>query len=226
MQGSVERQGEPIPPAERQFGLGSWLVFGPMCAMLARCGHGDGWPWFGLAARFTGLAWLDLTPRYRLNVGRASFGVLLHRLATPLLMGLTFFAVLSPSGMLMRLLGQGPLRLRRGPATTRFWRAYTKGVARRGAALSDECPVRASWLKSASAVLDRSASALKAPPQHLLAVANPPDHGAHRRPGGAATGCGHRPVNRHIGVLRSGFWMGSACASQASRCSTATAPLR
>ena len=86
--------------------------------MRAWRGHGDGWLWLGLATLFAGLACFYPKPLHRLNAGWARFGALLHRMVTPVLMGLIFFAVLTPIGLLMRWLGKDLLGLRRDPVAT------------------------------------------------------------------------------------------------------------
>ncbi|MBF0154735.1 MAG: hypothetical protein HQL64_13425 [Magnetococcales bacterium] len=50
-----------------------------------------------------------------------SFGDLLHRVMTPLIMGLMFFVVMTPLGLLMRLAGKDGLRLRIDKAATSYW---------------------------------------------------------------------------------------------------------
>jgi predicted membrane metal-binding protein len=49
------------------------------------------------------------------------FGLLLNRIVSPIAMGLVFYGVLTPLGMLMRLFGKDHLRLRRSAAQTSYW---------------------------------------------------------------------------------------------------------
>lgn len=49
------------------------------------------------------------------------FGLLLHRIVNPLIMGLLFFAVVTPIGLLMRLAGKDVLRLRPDPRLASYW---------------------------------------------------------------------------------------------------------
>ena len=49
------------------------------------------------------------------------FGLLLHRIVSPLVLGIMFFGVITPIGLLMRLLGKDPLRLRLDKAAGSYW---------------------------------------------------------------------------------------------------------
>lgn len=53
------------------------------------------------------------------------FGMLLHHIVSPLVLGLMFFVVVTPMGVLMRLLGKDPLRLKRDAAASTYWVART-----------------------------------------------------------------------------------------------------
>jgi hypothetical protein len=48
-------------------------------------------------------------------------GLLLGRIFGPVALGILFYAVFTPTGVLMRLAGKDPLRLRRAPATDTYW---------------------------------------------------------------------------------------------------------
>lgn len=49
------------------------------------------------------------------------FGMLLHRIVSPVALGVIFFLVVTPLGLLMRALGKDLLRLRRDPAADSYW---------------------------------------------------------------------------------------------------------
>jgi predicted membrane metal-binding protein len=48
-------------------------------------------------------------------------GLLLHRIVTPLIMGLIFYLAVTPTGLIMRAMGKDPLRLKRDPAAASYW---------------------------------------------------------------------------------------------------------
>jgi hypothetical protein len=49
------------------------------------------------------------------------FGLLLHQIVSPLVLGLLFLAVFTPMGLAMKLLGSDPLRLRFDPKAKSYW---------------------------------------------------------------------------------------------------------
>ena len=55
------------------------------------------------------------------NRAWTKFGLLLHNIVSPLALGILFFLVVTPTGLLMRLFGKDPLRLRFDPAATSYW---------------------------------------------------------------------------------------------------------
>ena len=50
-----------------------------------------------------------------------NFGLLLHSVVNPIVMGLLFYATVWPTGIVMRALGKDLLRLRREPEGTSYW---------------------------------------------------------------------------------------------------------
>lgn len=49
------------------------------------------------------------------------FGLLLQKVVSPIVLGAILFLVVTPVGVLMRLTGKDPLRLRREPAARSYW---------------------------------------------------------------------------------------------------------
>ena len=66
-----------------------------------------------------------------LNLIWLKFGLLLHRVVNPVIMGLLFFVVFTPMGVAMRSIGVDLLRLKRKPGTDTYW------ISRRGEAIQD-----------------------------------------------------------------------------------------
>jgi len=50
-----------------------------------------------------------------------SLGHLLHKIVSPVVLGIMFFLVITPMGVAMRLLGKDPLRLRRDRGISTYW---------------------------------------------------------------------------------------------------------
>ena len=49
------------------------------------------------------------------------FGLLLHRVVSPVALGLMFYIVITPMGLLMRAMGKDPLCLRHGDPSGTYW---------------------------------------------------------------------------------------------------------
>jgi len=49
------------------------------------------------------------------------FGLLLHRIVSPLLIAVIFYGVVTPVGLISRLMGKDPLKLRRDPGSASYW---------------------------------------------------------------------------------------------------------
>jgi hypothetical protein len=112
------------PREWRKFGLSSALVLALLAGLL--CWRGV-LPNNAALAALAGLAAVALAalvrPRwlrgpYRLGM-RVSHA--LGRVVAPLVLGLIFFLVLTPLGLLLRLLGKDLLRLRRDSTTATHW---------------------------------------------------------------------------------------------------------
>ena len=56
-----------------------------------------------------------------LNKAWTRFGLLLHRITSPIVLGFMFFVVVTPIGLLMRLLGKDMLRLRMERDAPSYW---------------------------------------------------------------------------------------------------------
>jgi hypothetical protein len=63
-----------------------------------------------------------LTPLNRLWL---RFGLLLHRIVNPIVLGIMFFLVITPMGLVMRLFGKDLLKLRYDANASTYWVART-----------------------------------------------------------------------------------------------------
>jgi hypothetical protein len=80
------------------------------------------WRWTGGTALFFLAAALlypaGLKPLNRLWL---KFGLLLHKVVNPIMIGFVFFGAVLPTGLIMRALGKDPLRLKRQPDANSYW---------------------------------------------------------------------------------------------------------
>ena len=49
------------------------------------------------------------------------FGMLLHRVVSPVALGILYFCVVTPTGLLLRVFGKDPLKLRMDRTATSYW---------------------------------------------------------------------------------------------------------
>jgi hypothetical protein len=107
--------------SNRSFGLtfaGVFLVI----AALSWWRGGALWPYLGVVAAGFAAAALAM-PRILSRPNRlwARFGLLLHRIVNPVVMGLLFFATVTPIALAMRLAGKDFLRLKLDPEAASYW---------------------------------------------------------------------------------------------------------
>lgn len=118
---SFDRRDDVMVGTERSFGI----VFAVVFAVIGL------WPLLGdagpriwaLAAAFVFLALALVFPRLLkpLNIVWFKFGMLLHHVVTPLIMGLLFFVTVTPIALLMRLFGKRPLDLGFDTEAKTYW---------------------------------------------------------------------------------------------------------
>ena len=79
------------------------------------------WIWLAIAAAFATAAWLHPSSLRPLNYLWFRFGLLLHRIVSPLVMAVMFFGAVMPIGLLMRLFGNRPLTPTFEPNAASYW---------------------------------------------------------------------------------------------------------
>ena len=119
---ALRREDDGQPGSDRGFGLVMAAASLIVAGIQAWSGSW-GWAalWLGIAAMLCALA---LTRPHLLHPANRlwfRFGLLLHRVVNPLVMGLMFFCVVTPIGLLMRLLGQRPLALDLDRGAQSYW---------------------------------------------------------------------------------------------------------
>jgi saxitoxin biosynthesis operon SxtJ-like protein len=75
----------------------------------------------GIAAAFLAIALAAPKALAPLNRLWMKFGLLLHAVVNPVVMAFLFFSTVTPIALIMRALGQDPLRLRLDPAAKTYW---------------------------------------------------------------------------------------------------------
>lgn len=117
----LRRQNDVKRGSDRGFGITFAVVF--LLIGLLPLRHGLPLRWWALAVALVFALAALLMPRLLAPLNRlwARFGELLHKITTPLVMGLLFFGALAPFATIQRLLGKDPLRLKRDPNATSYW---------------------------------------------------------------------------------------------------------
>lgn len=107
--------------SDRSFGLVFTVFFLVVTSLPLFYGNGLRLWALGLAGAFLMLALTApklLSPFNRLWT---RFGMLLHRVVSPLALGILFYGVVMPTGLLMRLFGKDLLRLRLDKSANSYW---------------------------------------------------------------------------------------------------------
>jgi hypothetical protein len=118
---SLRSDGPAKSSTDRSFGL----LFAGICGflgVLALWERKSSAPWWLVAALAFLIAALYFTPLLRpLNRLWRRFAQLLNTVVNPLIMAVMFYAVVTPAGLLMRLFGKDPLRLRLAAEAPSYW---------------------------------------------------------------------------------------------------------
>ena len=118
----MTRDQEVEGSSDRSFGLVFAVVF-----LLIAC-----WPlldkepprWWavGMSAVFLAAALLRPGMLGGLNRQWIKLGILLGKLVSPIALGILFYGVFTPIGLVMRLIGSDPLHLKRDASALSYWR--------------------------------------------------------------------------------------------------------
>ncbi len=115
------RAHEVMAGSERTFGLVFAAVFA-LIGLWPLMGGAPVRPWaLGLMAVFTLFAFVRPVALRPLNLLWHRFGMLLHCIVSPLVMGMLFFLTVTPLALIMRALGKDPLRLRFDKHAKTYW---------------------------------------------------------------------------------------------------------
>jgi hypothetical protein len=119
----LARKDDTPTPSERGFGITFAVVFALLALWLWLRKDLPSWAIASAVLGVASLAAAYLAPAALRPFNRLwfKFGMLLHHVVTPLIMGLLFFLVVTPMGIVMRALGKDFLRLKRGPGVASYW---------------------------------------------------------------------------------------------------------
>ena len=118
---TFSRHDDTAVGSERSFGLVMAVALG-IVSLINWWHAGRVWPWLGgLAMLFLAAALIHARVLRPLNIVWFKFGLLLHHIVNPIVMGLLFFLTVWPTGLIMRITGKEFLRLKREPERDSYW---------------------------------------------------------------------------------------------------------
>jgi hypothetical protein len=117
----LDRASDVKAGSERAFGVVSAGVFLLIALWPLREGAGPRFWALALAALFLAAAVLAPGALAPLNRIWFRFGMLLHRIVSPLVMALLFFLTVTPTALILRLAGKDLLRLKFDRAAKSYW---------------------------------------------------------------------------------------------------------
>lgn len=118
---SLETEAPPPGSSDRAFALVFFAVCAAAAAVAALHGRRSALGWSILALALLAIAVFAAPLLGPLNRAWRRLALQLSKIVTPLVMGLLFFVVLTPIGVVMRLLGNDPLRLRFDRGRPSYW---------------------------------------------------------------------------------------------------------
>lgn len=111
----------PKSSSDRSFGLVFAAFFLIVALIPLFHGHGARLWAVGLSLAFGVISFAVPFVLAPLNRVWTKLGLLMHSIVGPVALGIVYFGVVTPTGLLMRLLGKDPLRLRIDKAATSYW---------------------------------------------------------------------------------------------------------
>ncbi len=117
----LRREDQTTGPSDRKFGLTLGIVFALIAVLKLVERSNWGIIWSMLAVALIGCALLRPSLLSVPNTIWLKLGLLLHRIVNPIIMAVLFFGTILPIGLLMRVLGKDPLRLRLDKAADSYW---------------------------------------------------------------------------------------------------------
>jgi hypothetical protein len=107
--------------SERSFGIVFACVFALFGAKAFMSGGKYTWLWLGGAVSFLTIAFVLPRLLRPFNIAWFRFGLLLNKIVNPIVLGIMFYAIITPIGLLMRAFDKRPLNLDKKPLETSYW---------------------------------------------------------------------------------------------------------
>ena len=122
---TIQRDLSAKGSSDRSFGLVFAAIFVTVAAWPLI--HGGDVRWWSLVVAVAFLVVALAIPRILSPLNRiwTALGLLLHKIVSPVVMGAIFFIAVTPTALLMRILGKTPIPLRFDPTATSYWIART-----------------------------------------------------------------------------------------------------
>lgn len=117
---NMEQREDVRGSSDRTFGF-IFAVFFLVVALLPLFWGRLYWWALAVSAGFLVIAWLFPAALSPLNRLWFRFGLLLHAIVSPIVLGIMFYGVVLPTGLIMRALGKDPLRLRLDRDARSYW---------------------------------------------------------------------------------------------------------
>ncbi len=118
---TITRQHDVKMGSDKSFGIVFSIVFGLIGVFPLL--HGDAirlWPLI-IAVAFLSAAFVKSELLKPLNIIWFKFGLLLHKVVNPLVMGLVFIIAVVPTGLIMKLIGKNMLQLKKDTTRSSYW---------------------------------------------------------------------------------------------------------
>lgn len=118
---NFSREGEVEQGSDRSFGFVFAGVFAVITLWPLLDGLGPRWWALAVAVGFAAVATVAPGVLAPLNRLWHQFGLLLNRIVSPVALGLAFYLAVTPTGLIMRLMGKDLLRLKFDRAAASYW---------------------------------------------------------------------------------------------------------
>ena len=112
--------------SDRSFGILFSIVFGIVGILPIADGQNPSVVFLGVSIGFLISAWIYPQSLNRLNHIWFKFGLLLSRVTNPMILGMVFFGIFVPIGLLVRYLGKNPIDLKFDQKKSTYWSTKTK----------------------------------------------------------------------------------------------------